>query len=319
MALNKEKLLNMYETMVKIRKFEEKTNDLFLDGKIPGFVHLYIGEEAIATGVCANLTNDDQIASTHRGHGHCIAKGGELDLMMAELFGKSTGYCKGKGGSMHIADRDLGILGANGIVGAGMPIATGAAFAMKYNKTDQVSVVFFGDGASNRGTFHEALNMASTWKLPVVFVNENNGMGLYTKQSKHQNVKDVADRAHGYGIKGVTADGNDVLAVYEVANEAIKHAREGKGPTLIEFKTWRQRGHFVGDAELYRTEEEKQEWMKKDPIPRYEKYLIESETATKEELQAIKNKVDGMVGKAVQFADESPYPNVEELIEGTYA
>ncbi|NLE03534.1 MAG: thiamine pyrophosphate-dependent dehydrogenase E1 component subunit alpha, partial [Crenarchaeota archaeon] len=164
MALNKEKLLNMYETMVKIRKFEEKTNDLFLDGKIPGFVHLYIGEEAIATGVCANLTNDDQIASTHRGHGHCIAKGGELDLMMAELFGKSTGYCKGKGGSMHIADRDLGILGANGIVGAGMPIATGAAFAMKYNKTDQVSVVFFGDGASNRGTFHEALNMASTWK-----------------------------------------------------------------------------------------------------------------------------------------------------------
>jgi len=318
MELNKEKLLSMWKTMIKIRKFETRISDLFMDQKIPGFIHLYLGEEAIAAGVCASLRDTDQIASTHRGHGHCIAKGGRLDLMMAELYGKSTGYCKGKGGSMHIADRDLGILGADGIVGAGMPIATGAAFGMKYLKTDDVAVVFFGDGASNRGTFHESLNMASTWKLPVIFVNENNGLGLYTRQAKHQNIINVSDRSAGYGIPGVTADGNNVLEVYEVAKEAINRARQGLGPTLLEFKTWKQRGHFVGDPELYKTDEERKEWMAKDPIPRFEKYLLDF-GVSKDELDSIVKDVEDELEAAVRFAEESPYPDISELTAGTYA
>lgn len=319
MSIAKEKLINMYETMLKIRKFELRAHDLFLDGEIKGMLHLYLGEEAIASGVCANLTNSDQIVSTHRGHGHLIAKGGKLDLMMAELYGKKTGYCNGKGGSMHIADRELGILGANGIVGAGYPIGTGAAFAIKYEGKEDVVVVFFGDGASNRGTFHEALNMASTWKLPVIFVNENNGIGLYTKQERHQNIKDISLRAQGYGIPGVTADGNDVLTVYETAKEAIERARRGEGPTLIELKTWRQKGHFVGDPELYRTEEERAEWMAKDPIPRFEKYLLENNICDENRLKEIGTKVDEDLAAAVEFARESPFPGVEDLMVGTYA
>ena len=207
MEITKETLLGFYNTMVTIRKFEEKASELFAAGKLPGFVHLYMGEEAVATGVCANLETKDFITSTHRGHGHLIAKGGNLDLMMAELFGKASGYCKGKGGSMHIADVDLGILGANGIVGAGQPIATGAAFACKYKKTDAIVVCFFGDGASNRGTFHESLNMASIFKLPVVFVCENNMYGISLSQKFHMNISDISDRASAYGVPGVTVDG----------------------------------------------------------------------------------------------------------------
>ena len=318
MSLSIEKMLSMYETMLKIRMFVERASTVFLAGELPGFIHLYLGEEAIATGVCANLTDNDQITSTHRGHGHLIAKGGELKPMMAELYGRTTGYCKGKGGSMHIADRDLGILGANGIVGAGMPIGTGAAFAIKYLGKKDVVVTFFGDGASNRGTFHEALNMASTWKLPIVFVNENNGIGLYTKQEKHQNIKDVSSRAQGYGIPGVTADGNDLLEVYEVSKAAIERARNGEGPTLIEFKTWRQRGHFVGDPELYRTDEEREKWKPKDPIPRFEKHLLENKICTEDDLKDIQAKVDKAIDEAVEYARNSPFPDVKDLLVGTY-
>ena len=211
MELTKQQLLGFYQTMSTIRTFESKTVDLFAAGKVPGFVHLYIGEEAVATGVCANLTSKDYITSTHRGHGHLIAKGGKVDLMMAELFGKSTGYCKGKGGSMHIADVELGILGANGIVGAGQPIATGAAFACKYRKSDSVVVCFFGDGASNRGTFHESLNLASIWNLPIVFVCENNMYGISYCQRDHMNICDISDRSAAYGIPGVTVDLNIIF------------------------------------------------------------------------------------------------------------
>jgi TPP-dependent pyruvate/acetoin dehydrogenase alpha subunit len=245
--LSNEKLIEMYRTMKKIREFETKAAELFAEGSIPGFVHLYIGEEAVATGVCANLKDSDYITSTHRGHGHIIAKGGDLKYMFAELFGKATGYCKGKGGSMHIADADRGILGANGIVGAGHNIAVGAGLSAKYRGTDQVCVCFFGDGSTNQGTFHESLNLASIWKLPVIFVCENNLYGISMHQSRHQAIQDVADRAVAYNIPGVVVDGNDVLAVYEAAKEAIDRARNGQGPTLIECKTYRQRGHFEGD------------------------------------------------------------------------
>lgn len=319
MELTKEKLLEMYRTMVRIRFFELKAAELFAVGKLPGFVHLYVGEEAVATGVCANLTDRDYITSTHRGHGHLIAKGGKIDLMMAELFGKATGYCKGKGGSMHIADVDLGILGANGIVGAGLPIATGAAFACKYKKTDSVAVCFFGDGASNRGTFHEALNMASIWKLPVIFVAENNMYGISNYQKNHMNIADIADRAAAYGIPGVSVDGNDVIAVYEAAAEAVARARKGDGPTLIECKTWRHRGHFEGDPQVYKDQAEQEAWLKKDPIPGLETKLIELNYATQADLDAIKAEIQAEVEAAVRFAESSPYPSPEDVYTDVYA
>ena len=319
MELTKEKLLGFYETMMTIRAFESKAVDLFADNQLPGFVHLYLGEEAVATGVCGSLTDKDYITSTHRGHGHLIAKGGKVDLMMAELFGKATGYCKGKGGSMHIADVELGILGANGIVGAGQPIAAGAAFACKYKKTDAVAICFFGDGASNRGTFHEALNMASIWKLPLVFVCENNMYGISNCQRDHMQVNDVSDRAAGYGIPGMTVDGNDVIAVYEAAAAAIERARRGDGPSLIECKTWRWRGHFEGDPSSYKDPVEQESWLKKDPIPRFAQKLIELKYATQEELDAIKAKVDAQIAEAVSFAQKSPYPSPEDALTDVYA
>ena len=247
MKVPNEDMKRMYKTLVRIRKFESRAVDLFAEGQIPGFLHSYLGEEAIATGVCANLRKTDFITSTHRGHGHIIAKGGDTKYMMAELYGRTTGYCKGKGGSMHIADRDLGILGANGIVGAGQDIAVGAGLAIRYRGTDQVAACFFGDGSTNQGTFHEALNLASVWKLPVIFVCENNHFGISMSQSKHQAIQDIADRAASYGFPGIAVDGNDVMAVYEVAKEAVDRARKGQGPTLIECKTWRWRGHFEGN------------------------------------------------------------------------
>ncbi|MCR4441508.1 MAG: thiamine pyrophosphate-dependent dehydrogenase E1 component subunit alpha [Peptococcaceae bacterium] len=319
MEITKEKLLGFYKTMVTIRKFEEKACELFAAGKLPGFVHLYIGEEAVATGVCANLTDKDFITSTHRGHGHLIAKGGKLDLMMAELFGKATGYCKGKGGSMHIADVDLGILGANGIVGAGQPIATGAAFACKYKKSDAVAVCFHGDGASNRGTFHESLNMAAIFKLPVVFVCENNMYGISISQKYHMNVSDISDRAAAYGIPGVTVDGNDVVAVYEAAAEAIQRARKGDGPSLIECKTWRQKGHFEGDPQSYKKPEEQAEWLQKDPIPRLEKKLLELKYATKADLDKIQGETAQKIEAAVKFAQNSPDPSPEDVLTDVLA
>ena len=319
MELTKQQLLGFYQTMSTIRTFETKTVDLFAAGKVPGFVHLYIGEEAVATGVCANLTSKDYITSTHRGHGHLIAKGGKVDLMMAELFGKSTGYCKGKGGSMHIADVELGILGANGIVGAGQPIATGAAFACKYRKSDSVVVCFFGDGASNRGTFHESLNLASIWNLPIVFVCENNMYGISYCQRDHMNICDISDRSAAYGIPGVTVDGNDVVAVYETVAEAVKRARNGDGPSLVECKTWRWRGHFEGDPSVYKDPAEQAEWIKKDPIPRLAKQLLDLGYATQAELDKINDTINAQINAAVDFAQNSPNPNPEDVLTDVFA
>ncbi|WP_319581896.1 thiamine pyrophosphate-dependent dehydrogenase E1 component subunit alpha [uncultured Pseudodesulfovibrio sp.] len=319
MALSKKTLIHMYETMNRIRLFEQKLQEFFAAGEIPGFVHLYLGEEAVATGACSVLTDTDTITSTHRGHGHLLAKGGDLKLMMAEIFGRSTGYCKGKGGSMHIADFDLGILGANGIVGGGGPLAVGAALASKYKKTKDVTICFFGDGASNQGTTQEALNAASAWKLPLVFVNENNGYGISCPQCKSMAVVDIADRAAGYDMPGVVVDGNDVLAVHEAVTEAVKRARKGEGPSLIECKTYRWRGHFEGDACTYRCVEELEEWMAKDPIPRFEAKLVESKTLTQKEADKIKADIAKDIDDAVAFAKESPMPATSALMDDVYA
>jgi pyruvate dehydrogenase E1 component alpha subunit len=318
MSIDTEKLLWMYTNMLKIRRFEEKVGELFAAGKIPGFVHLYIGEEAVATGVCAHLRPDDYITSTHRGHGHLISKGGDLKLMMAELFGKRTGYCKGKGGSMHIADVDLGILGANGIVGGGPPIATGAALAAKYMGTDRVAVCFLGDGATNQGTFHEGVNLASIWKLPAIFVVENNMYGISFPQTRAMRVQDIADRAAAYDIPGFVVDGNDVIAVYEAAGEAIQRARAGEGPALIECKTYRYRGHFEGDPMVYRTREEEEMWKAKDPIPRFEAKLMEMGVLTEAQAREINARILAEVEEAVRFAEESPWPAPEEVLEDVY-
>lgn len=319
MKLSNEKIMDMYENMLKIRKFEESAMNLFAEGQIPGFVHLYLGEEAVATGACANLNDDDYITSTHRGHGHIVSKGGDLNLMMAELFGKETGYCKGKGGSMHIADATKGILGANGIVGAGHNIAAGAGLSVKYRGTDQVCVCFFGDASTNQSTFHEALNLTSIWKLPVVFVCENNGYGISLSQEKHQAVKDISDRAVAYNMPGITVDGNDVFAVNEAVDEAVKRARKKQGPTLIECKTYRHRGHFEGDPTVYRSDEELQEWLEKDPVKRMEAYLIENNVVSQEGMDALNVKVDREIGAAIKFAQESPYPTLESSVEDVYS
>lgn len=310
---------SFYKTMVEIRTFEENIERLFFAGEIPGFVHLYIGEEAIATGVCANLTKKDYIESTHRGHGHTIAKGADIKRMMAEIYGRETGFCKGKGGSMHIADFSVGMLVANGVVCGGYNLAVGAALAIKFQKRKDVSVVFFGDGASNRGTFHEAANFASVFKLPVVFVCENNEWASTTPYKTTTSVENIADRAVGYGMPGVIVDGNDVFKVYKVAQEAIERARQGGGPTLIEAKTYRVKGHFVGDPEMYRTKEEVQKrFMENDPIKNFEKEALETNLMTREEMDAIKVAADQTLVDAIKFAKDSPFPDPSELYEGLY-
>ena len=319
MSATQEQMIGMFATMNKIRQFETKLQEFFAAGKIPGFVHLYIGEEAVATGACATLKKEDYITSTHRGHGHLIAKGGDLKRMMAEIFGKRDGYCKGKGGSMHIADVELGILGANGIVGGGGPIANGAALAAKYRGQDNVVVCFFGDGASNQGTTQEALNLASAWTLPVVFVNENNGYGISCPTCKSMAVADIADRAAAYDIPGVVVDGNDVMAVYEAVEEAVKRARRGEGPSLIECKTYRWRGHFEGDACVYREDCEVEAWVKKDPIPRFEKKLIAEGILTADQAEAIKAEIAKALADAIAFAEQSPLPDPKEVTEDVYA
>jgi pyruvate dehydrogenase E1 component alpha subunit len=319
MSLSKEQMIQMFTTMTKIRQFETQLQNFFADGKIPGFVHLYLGEEAVATGACATLRNSDYITSTHRGHGHLIAKGGDMKKMMAEIFGRTTGYCKGKGGSMHIADVELGILGANGIVGGGGPIANGAALAIKTRGEDNVAVCFFGDGASNQGTTQEALNLASAWKLPVIFVNENNGYGISCPTSKSMAITDIADRAAAYDMPGVVVDGNDVLAVHEAVSEAVKRARNGEGPSLIECKTYRWRGHFEGDACVYREDEELDCWMEKDPLSTYEKRLVEEDILTTEKADEIQESVKKELEAAINFALESPLPEPADLTEDVYA
>lgn len=313
-----EDMKGMYETLVRIRTFESRAVDLFAEGQIPGFLHSYLGEEAIATGVCANLERTDFITSTHRGHGHIIAKGGDTRYMMAELYGRTTGYCKGKGGSMHIADRDLGILGANGIVGAGQDIAVGAGLSIAYRGTNQVTACFFGDGSTNQGTFNEALNMASIWKLPIVFVCENNQFGISMSQSKHQAIKDIADRAVSYGFPGIAVDGNDVMAVYEVAREAVNRARQGQGPTLVECKTWRWRGHFEGDPSVYKDPVEQEAWMEKEPVRRYRTFLEENEVMTADEMDAVDKRIDDEIDAAVAYAQESPLPQPEDVVKDVY-
>lgn len=319
----KEELLEMLEKMLEIREFETSLQQYFAEGQIPGFVHLYLGEEAIAVGACSALNEDDYITSTHRGHGHLLAKGGDVKKMMAEIFGKVTGYNQGKGGSMHIADVSLGILGANGIVGAGLPIAAGSGISSQINDTDAVTVCFFGDGASNRGTFHEALNMASVWDLPIVFVCENNKYGISMPQyqndgRKGQNIKDVSDRAVGYGISGVTIDGNDVMAVNEAVNEAVKKARNNGGPSLIECKTYRWRGHFEGDPTPYRDDEELEEWKKKDPIKQFTNFLLDEEIITEKELDQLEDKIKQRVEEAVEFAQDSEEPNPDDVTKHVY-
>jgi len=316
--LTNEKIVEMYKVMKRIREFETNASRLFAEGIIPGFVHLYLGEEAVATGVCSSLNEDDYITSTHRGHGHIIAKGGETKYMMAELFGKETGYCKGKGGSMHIADATKGILGANGIVGAGQNISVGAGLSAKYRKSGQVCACFFGDGSTNQGTFHESINLASIWKLPVVFVCENNLYGISMSQARHQAIQDVADRAVAYNIPGVVVDGNDIFAVYEAATEAVARARSGQGPTLIECKTYRHKGHFEGDPTTYRPSDEVQEWMAKDPLPKAVAYLLDNEIVTEEELKRIDEEILKEIAAAVKFAEDSPVPSLESIVQDIY-
>ena len=316
--LDKPMLLEIYRKMVAVRVFEETAADLFLKGQLPGFLHSYIGEEAVASGVCAHLTPQDVITSTHRGHGHAVAKGARLDMMMAELFAKKTGYCHGKGGSMHIADLDLGILGANGIVGAGVPIATGAGLALKLKGSDRVTVAFFGDGGSNTGAFHEGVNMAAVWNLPVVFVCENNQYAESTPRDVHQRIKDVAQRAMAYDIPGVVADGMDVFDVYQKTGEAIDRARTGGGPTLVETKTYRFMGHYVGDPQTYRSKDEVEQWKKRDPIAMFRKRVVEEGKITAAELDAIDAAIAKEMEQAVEFARQSPEPDIESALQDIF-
>jgi len=327
MAINipREKLLEMYELMNRIRYFELTARKLFAEGKIPGFVHLYAGEEAVAVGVMVNLKPGDVITSTHRGHGHCIAKGVDLKAMAAEIMGKKTGSNKGKGGSMHIYDAEKGILGANGIVGGGVPHAVGAALAFKYLKRDNVAVAFLGDGAMNQGVVMESLNLAATWKVPVIFVVEDNQYAISMRslepsslQPRRASARSFAERAMGFGIPAVTVDGMDVIAVYEAAREAIERARRGEGPTLIHAKTYRFFGHFEGDPEVYRSVEEKEEWIKKDPIELFKRKLLEARLVTEEELKRIEDKAERDVEEAFKFAEESPWPEPEEAFTDVF-
>ena len=314
MAYSKDFLLNLYKTMVRIRNFELMAERLFLEGELPGFIHLYIGEESIATGVITNLRKDDFITSTHRGHGHMIAKGADVNRMMAELYGRTTGYCKGKGGSMHIANFSIGVLGANGVVGGGLPIAVGAGLGIKMKKTNQVAVAFFGDGASNTGAFHESLNFASVYKLPIIFVVENNKFASTVRTKDTTSVENISDRAVGYGIPGMTIDGNDVITVYETAKDMIKRARESGGPSLLEVKTYRIKGHFVGDPELYRDKKEIEEFWLKEPIKKFEKRLMEEKTLNETEKNKIWEDSKKEIKGAVKFAKESPVPSSEDAL-----
>ena len=315
---NKEKMLALFRTMVRIREFEETAAKLFLEGKLVGFLHLYSGEEAVATGVCSCLRNDDCVTSTHRGHGHCIAKGADVNRMMAELFGKVDGYSKGKGGSMHIADISKGIIGANGIVGAGIPIAVGVAYAQKYREQDAVTVSFFGDAASNRGTFHESLNMAATLNLPVVFVCENNQFGMSTPFSYHSKNKTISQRAAAYDMPGVRVNGNDPVAVRDAALEAVVRAREGSGPSLIECITWRHHGHFIGDSAPYKNPSDEKLWREKDPIPNFEQRLIGDGLADVSELEQIKADAIDEMQRSVRYAQQSPFPETDVMYEDLF-
>jgi acetoin:2,6-dichlorophenolindophenol oxidoreductase subunit alpha len=311
--------LDLLLRMQRIRLFEEKAEELYILGKIHGTMHLSIGQEASAVGSIAALQPADYILSTHRGHGHCIAKGGKLDLMMAEFLAKETGYCRGRGGSMHIADIEGNNLGANGVVAGGLPISVGVGLGLKMKKSQQVVMCFFGDGAANEGAFHEALNMAAIWDLPIVFVCENNHYGMSMSVERSMPITDISSRASSYAMPGVTVDGNDLFAVFQAAELAVERARRGEGPSLVECKTYRYRGHSKSDQNRYRTRDEIKEWMAKDPIPRFKQYLLENDLATQTTLDQIAQQAKDEIEAAVNFAEESPEPSLDSIEEGVYA
>ena len=320
-GLPHEVLRDIHRRMVRIRLFEEAAGRIFEAGRMPGFIHLYVGQEAVAAGVCAALRDDDQVSSTHRGHGHLVAKGGDLRRMMAELMGKATGYCGGKGGSMHVCDLDLNMLGANGIVGGGVPIAVGAGFANKYRANGAVSVAFFGDGATNIGAFHEAANMAAALDLPVLFVCENNEYAEYTRRDETMAIDDVVERAAAYGMPGTKVDGMDAVAVFEATTAAADRARQGGGPSFIECKTYRYYNHH-GVQTLgmkYRSDDEVAQWRGKDPIPRHEDLMVSAGAMTLNEIEAVRDEIAAEVDAAIEFAEQSPMPDPADLITDVYS
>ncbi|MBE6082564.1 thiamine pyrophosphate-dependent dehydrogenase E1 component subunit alpha [Acidilutibacter cellobiosedens] len=317
--IDKETILEMYKRMNQARAFEEKVSYFFARGMVHGTTHLSVGEEASSVAACMALNKDDLITSTHRGHSQVIGKGIDLNKMMAELLGKYTGYCKGKGGSMHIADVEAGNLGANGVVGGGHGIAVGAALTQQMKKTGKIVLCFFGDGASNEGSFHESLNLASVWKLPVIFYCENNLYGMSVPVKNSMNIKDIAIRAKAYGIPGYVVDGNNAIDVYNLIKEVSEYVRSGKGPVLVESKTYRWLGHSKSDAQVYRTKEEVEEWKKKCPIRRLRKYILENNIAKEEELNDIEKTAKDQIEEAVEFANNSPNPPIETVTEDVYA
>ncbi len=308
----------LYQTMVLIRRFEETVNELYMQGRIPSTLHLYIGQEAVAAGVCSALNLDDYVLTTHRPHGHALAKGVEAKAIMAELFGKATGTCKGKGGSMHVGDIRVGVFPAIAIVGGNVPIAAGAALSAKMMKNGRVAVSFFGDGAANEGDWHEAMNVAALWKLPMLFVCENNLYAASTPYKAAFNIETIARRADAYGMPGVVVDGNDVLAVHRVAQQAVERARAGEGPTLIECRTYRQCGHSRSDPRTYRTQIEEAEWKTKDPIVNFRKYLLEELHVDENSLRQVDEKVEADLREAIAYADASPLPAADDLYSDVY-
>lgn len=317
--IKEEKLVSLYKELWLIRYFDEKVDQFFAKGMIHGTTHLCVGQEASAAGSIAVLQPIDKILSTHRGHGHCISKEGDVNKMMAELFGKVTGYCKGKGGSMHIADVEKGNLGANGIVGGGIPLAVGAALTSKMKKQGYVVLCFFGDGASNEGSFHEALNLAAIWDLPVVFICENNQYGMSGPVKEMTKIQNIADRAIAYGMPGKVVDGNDMIEIMNTVHEAVENARQGNGPALIEMKTYRWKGHSKSDAKKYRTREEEAEWKQKDCIKRFKEVLIEANILTEEDAKKLQQEAKQAIEDAVKFAENSPEPPLSSLLEDVYA
>jgi pyruvate dehydrogenase E1 component alpha subunit len=308
----------MYHKMRLIRRFEERVNELYLQGRIPSTLHLYIGQEAVATGMCANLREGDYVLSTHRPHGHSLAKGVAPRAIMAELFGKVTGCCRAKGGSMHVGDIDVGVLPAIAIVGGNIPVASGVGLAAKMQGAGNVAVAFFGDGAANEGAWHEGMNIAAIWDLPVVFVCENNLYAASTPFSVAFKIEHVADRAAAYGMPGVTVDGNDVLAVYQAGRKAIERARRGEGPTLIECLTYRLCGHSRSDPRTYRSREEEEEWSQHDPLPRFRRWLQDQGIQAGEQLDSIDEGVEGTIDEAIEFAEQSPPPDLSELYQDVF-
>ncbi len=312
-ALSLDQLTDMYRSMVLLRRFEERVNELYVQGRIPSTLHLYIGQEAVATGVCANLRQDDYVFSTHRPHGHALAKGLSPQTLMAELYAKTTGCCQAKGGSMHVGDMSVGVVPAIAIVGANVPIAAGTALAAKMQGNDRVTACFFGDGAANEGAWHEGLNVAAIWDLPVIYICENNLYAASTPVSLTFKIENIADRAAAYGLPGVVVDGNDVLAVYEASRAAVERARAGGGPTLIECKTYRLCGHSRSDPRTYRSKEEETEWQKLDPIARFRQQLMDKGICASERLQQIDQSVEQTIDQAVAFAEASPEPELADL------